>query len=71
MMKSSKVMEQRIEKAIDEKTNLLKNIDRNDSLKLIPVTNNKNPLVAVNNLQIKYNNKEYLTSHRRKGYEKK
>ena len=27
MMKKSKVMEGRIEKAIDEKTNLLKNID--------------------------------------------
>lgn len=55
MMKSSKVMEQRIEKAIDEKNNLLKNIDRNDTLKLIPLENNKNPLLFANNLQIKYN----------------
>lgn len=37
MMKKSKVMEQRIEKAIDEKTTLLRNIDRNDSLKIIPI----------------------------------
>lgn len=57
MMKSSKVMEQRIEKAIDEKENLLRNIDRNDKLKLIPLISNKNPLVWVNDLQIKYNNK--------------
>ena len=57
MMKSSKVMEQRIEKAIDEKENLLRNIDRNDKLKLIPLISNKNPLVWVNNLQIKYNDK--------------
>lgn len=57
IMKSSKVMEQRIEKAIDEKTNLLKNIDRNDKLKLIPLMNNKNPLIVINNLQIKYNDK--------------
>ena len=57
IMKSSKVMEQRIEKAIDEKNNLLKNIDRNDKLKIIPLVNNKNPLVFINNLQIKYNDK--------------
>ena len=57
MMKSSKVMEQRIEKAIDEKINLLKNIDRNDKLKLIPLTSNRNPLVWIKNLQIKYNDK--------------
>ena len=57
MMKSSKVMEQRLEKAIDEKTNLLRNVDRNDKLKLIPLTSNKNPLVLINNLQVKYNDK--------------
>lgn len=55
MMKRSKVMEQRIEKAIDEKTNLLKNVDRNETLKIIPLESNKNSLVLVNNLQIKYN----------------
>ena len=57
MMRKSKVMEQRIQKAIDEKTNLLKNIDRNDTLKIIPLTSNKTPLILVNKLQIKYNNK--------------
>ncbi len=57
MMKSSKVMEQRIERSIEEKTNLLRNIDRNDALKIIPLVSNKNPLVLVNNLQIKYNDK--------------
>ena len=56
MMKKSKVMEQRIEKAIDEKTNLLKNIDRNDNLKIIPLESRKNELIVANNLQIKYNN---------------
>ena len=54
MMKNSKVIEQRIEKTIEEKSNLLKNIDRNDSLKIIPQNLNRNPLVLVNNLQIKY-----------------
>lgn len=57
MMKSSKAMEQRIERSIEEKTNLLRNIDRNDALKIIPLVSNKNPLILVNNLQIKYNDK--------------
>lgn len=55
MMKSSKVMEQRTQKAIDEKADLLKNVDRNETLKIIPLESNKNPLVLVNNLQIKVN----------------
>ncbi len=57
MMKSSKVMEKRIEKAIDEKSGLLKNVDRNDALKIIPLESNKKPLVLANQLQIKYNEK--------------
>ncbi len=55
MMKSSKVMEQKIQKEIDEKANLLKNIDINEDLKIIPLKNNKNPLVLADKLQIKYN----------------
>ena len=58
VMKTSKVMEQKIEKSIAEKSNLLKNIDRSDDLKLIPLITNRNPLIWLNNLQIKYNNKE-------------
>ena len=57
MMKKSKVMEQRIQKAINEKTNLLKNIDRNDILKIVPLTSNRTPLIVVDKFQIKYNNK--------------
>lgn len=57
MMKKSRVIEQRIEKAINEKTNLLKNIDRNENLKIIPLESNKSPLVLANNLQINYNEK--------------
>ena len=55
MMKTSKVMEQRIEKAINEKTNLLRNLDGNETLKIIPLNNKKNPLIFVSKLQIKYN----------------
>ncbi len=57
MMKSSKVMENRTKKAIEEKSNLLKDIDRIDSLKIIPIESNRNPLVIINKLQIKYNEK--------------
>ena len=57
MMKKSKDMEGRIQKAINEKSNLLKNIDINDPLKMIPLTSNKSPLILANNLQIKYNNR--------------
>lgn len=57
MMKSSKVMEQKIEKAIDEKTNLLRNVDKNENLKIIPLENNKNLLILANNLQVKYDEK--------------
>ncbi len=57
MMKKSKVIEKRIEKAIDEKSNLLNNIDRNDNLKIVPLENRKNPLVLAENLHIKYDNK--------------
>ena len=57
MMKSSKVIEQRIEKTIAEKSELLKNIDKNNELKLIPLSNNKNPLLWLNNMEIIYNNK--------------
>lgn len=58
MMKSSKVLEHRTQKAIDEKTNLLRNVDKNEPLKIIPLESNKNPLVLANNLQIKYNEQE-------------
>ncbi len=57
IMKQSKVMEGKIQKAINEKSNLLRNIDMNESLKIIPLTTKKTPIIFVNNLQIKYNNK--------------
>ena len=57
MMKKSKVMEKRIEKAIDEKASLLNNVDRNDSLKIVTLENRKNPLVLAEKLQIKYDDK--------------
>ena len=57
MMKKSKVMEKRIEKAINEKSNLLKNVDRNDSLTIKPLESRKNPLIIADNLQLMYDDK--------------
>ncbi len=57
MMKKSKFIEKRIEKAIDEKINLLRNVDKNEDLKIIPLESKKKPLILVNNLQIKYDEK--------------
>ena len=54
MMKRSKVLEKRIDKAIEEKASLLNNVDRADSLKIIPLESRKNPLVLAEELQIKY-----------------
>ena len=34
---------------------MLKNVDKNETLKIIPIESNKNPLVLANKLQIKYN----------------
>lgn len=58
MMKRSKAMEERIEKSINDKTNLLRNIDRNEPLKIIPLVSNKNSLISANNFQIKYDKQE-------------
>ena len=57
MMKRSKVLERRIDKAIEEKSSLLNNVDRSDALKIVPLESSKNPLVLAEKLQINYNNK--------------
>ena len=62
MMKRSKVLERRIEKAIEEKSSLLNNVDRSDDLKIVPLESRKNPLVLAEKLQINYNNKAIFNS---------
>ena len=57
MKKRSKVLEQRIEKSIEQKSSLLNNMDRSDSLKIVPLQNNRNPVMIANQLQIKYQDK--------------
>ena len=57
MMKRSKVLERRIDKAIKEKSSLLNNVDRSDSLKIVPLESRKDLLDLAEKLQIKYDNK--------------
>lgn len=57
MMKKSKAIEKRIESAIEEKSNLLNNVDRNDPLKITPLESRKNPLIIADNFQIKYDSR--------------
>lgn len=57
MMKKSKVIEKRIEKKVEQKSNLLHNVDRADSLKITPLETRKNPIIVADNLQIKYDDK--------------
>lgn len=57
MMKRSICIVDRKEQEVEEKSKLLKNIDRNDSLTIKPIIHDKNILVLSNNLQIKFDNK--------------
>ena len=57
MMKKSKAIEKRIESAIEEKSSLLNNVDRNDPLKITPLESRKNPLIIADNFQIKYDSR--------------
>ncbi|MFV0362338.1 MAG: ribosomal protection-like ABC-F family protein [Suipraeoptans sp.] len=60
MMKRSKVMERRIDSSIDEKEELLKNIETKDTLKLFPLTYHKNPLLTLDNVSINYGERTVL-----------
>lgn len=57
MMKKSKVMEKRIEKAIEEKKTLLNNVDRTDALTIKPLIAKRNTLIVANYFQIEYDEK--------------
>ena len=58
MMKKSKVLEHRLENAIENKKSLLNNIDKVEDIKIIPLKNNRNILLYCEKLKIKYNNNE-------------
>ena len=55
MMQRSKAIVKRKEKIIDEKSKLLKEIDRYDKLTIKPLEHKKNIIISANDLQIQYN----------------
>ena len=57
MMKHSKTIEQRREKAIEEKQKLLKNIEKSETLAIRPQSHHKNLLVEASSLSISYDDR--------------
>lgn len=62
MMKRSKNVEKRIDKYIEEKNTLLKNIDISEDLKIHCLEYYKDELIKLNNIQIFYDNNEILSN---------
>lgn len=62
MMKRSKNVEKRIDKYIEEKNSLLKNIDISEDLKIHCLEYYKDELIKLNNVQIFYDNNEILSN---------
>ncbi|MEE0859058.1 MAG: ABC-F type ribosomal protection protein [Acutalibacteraceae bacterium] len=56
MMKRSKQIEKRQQKAINEKSSLLKDIERTDKLKISQLDYHKNRLILLDNVSIAYDN---------------
>ena len=61
MMKKSKNLEYRQNKAIEEKQNLLKDIEIKESLLLHTLDYHKNPLISVRNLSLCYGERQILS----------
>lgn len=57
MMKKAKVMEKRMERAIDEKKELLHNVEKMEMLTIKPLESKKNPIAFADYLQIQYEDK--------------
>lgn len=64
MMKRSKTIESRIQEAMNEKSTLLKNIEKMDTLKVIPLIHHKHTLVELKGVSIAYppHNKTILSN---------
>ena len=60
MMKRAKSIEHRKESSIDEKKSLLKNIEKYDSLKVIPMDYYKSTLVNIDSLNVAFNGKRVI-----------
>lgn len=59
MMKRAKVIENRINRELDEKKGLLKNMEEVDALKIIPLKHYKEKLLCVNQVSIYYEKMEH------------
>ncbi len=57
LMKTSKVLQERSKKAIEEKSNLLKDTEKLQELTIKPIKNQRSPLISIKDLQVKYDNK--------------
>lgn len=57
LMKRAKLIEQRSDKALEEKSKLLKNIEKADSLKILPLAYVKNTLAMLEDVSIFYDEK--------------
>lgn len=57
MMKRSKAIEKRVERSIEEKSGLLKNLEEKDSLKMFPLIFHGNRLLELSDLSIYYGSK--------------
>ncbi|KGF12340.1 glycosyl transferase family 1 [Peptostreptococcus sp. MV1] len=62
MMKKSKNLENRQNKAIEEKQSLLKDIEIKESLLLHPLHHHKNPLISVSDLSSYYGERQILSN---------
>lgn len=62
MMKRAKSIERRKENSIEEKKKLLKNIEKFDSLKIIPMLYNKSTLINVDSLSVSYGNRSVINN---------
>jgi lincosamide and streptogramin A transport system ATP-binding/permease protein len=60
MMKSSKVIEARLQRAIEEKSSLLKNVDIPLTLRFTPLVFRKERVLEIRELSILYGNKEVI-----------
>lgn len=56
MMKRSKNAENRMERAIEEKEKLLKNVETEESLKILPLVHHKEVLVSLEGVSLSYGN---------------
>lgn len=58
MMKRSKSIEKRLQSSVNEKEKLLKNIEKQDKLKISPLVFPKNTLIECKNISLSYGDKE-------------